>query len=829
MLLSTGLSAQEKITAQPVSSSTASFLSNVFKKYTLFEVNTTALAQYVKKAAAQGEIKFDLDLPGYTSFPISMVQHDIMSADYKLVVGTPQGRQEFPKPDCMTYAGVLTGQGNSDVHLTITSDLIYGMLSGNNKSWFIEPVRYFDNRAGENLYVVYETTDVIPRTGNNCGVTEIMTRQITDNSIARVEGSATGTCKMVELAIASDDSMVHRYTTATKVQEHNIAVVNTMVGFYGNAQFTPAQYLEFTIKGQYVSTALASNALSPVTSDPDAGVLLANFRAWGNAGNFGFTYDLGVYWTTKNIIYSGNTSVIGLASLNAACTSYKYQILEDFIGASGTELGLLAAHETGHNFGASHDASGAPYIMAPAVNSTNNSFSSASITSISNYLGTAQANCFSACNAAMPVARFNASGTSICSGNSISFTNYSVGQVTGISWAFQDGTPATSTDQAPSVTFSTSGIKTVTLTATNAIGSNSITKNIFVGSPLTGTGCRTTLTGNSQYTGLISFSLQNISNKAGTVYLNGRYTNYTCTGITDLQPATTYVASANVGFYNGTYDVFARLQLFIDYNNDGDFLDADEAIYTDPACQQGNINFTFTIPTTVPVLDAYLRMRVIALACTSSATDGCSIPANSIVDDYAVYFSSSTVLPLLLTSFDGYYSNGKNELNWKTETEVNTDYFIVERSIDGSKYAEVGKVAAKGLTGNLINYYQLTDPLLNAENINRFFYRLKIVDKDASYKYSKLVITTRPGGDNMQVLVYPNPVLRNTSLQIKKADNKMSFIEVFNSMGQRVYAKRLTANLYNITIDIPANWNSGVYMIRVSNNKESWSRAVMIK
>lgn len=834
LLLSIKLHAQERITAQPVSPQSVPALKNIFKKYALFELNTATLDQYVKKAAAQGNINLVLDLPGYTSFPLNMHQHDILSTGYKLVVGSPQGRQEFPKPDCMTYSGILTGQGNSDVRLTITSDLIYGILSGNNKSYFIEPVRYLNSQAKENLYVVYETTDVIPKRGISCGVSEVMTRVSTiDASNARVEGSATGICKLIELAIASDDSMFYKYRTTVDLQAHNIAAANIMAYFYGNAQIG-SYYVDFAINGQYISTAAANNALLPLTITQNANVLLANFRSWGNAGNFGFTYDIGVYWTTKNI-YITNTGVddygpIGYATIGGACTTGKHQILEDYTAFTGPELGLMGAHETGHNLNAQHDNSGAPYIMAPAVNSTNTTFSAASISAMTSFITSGTASCFSACTNTLPTAQFTASLPAICAGSNITFTNYSVGQISGITWAFQDGTPATSTAQAPVVTFSTPGIKTVTLTATNANGSNSITKNVFVGSSLTGAGCRTATAGNGELVGLLQFKLQNISNSIGTVYINGRYTSYTCSRITVLYPGTSYSVDAKVGFNDGgTFDIYSWFQLFIDYNGDGDFLDANETVYASPACQQGNISFTFTTPATIPVTDAFLRMRTVTRSCGTAATDGCSLPNNTIVDDYSVYFTSATALPLLLTSFDGYYSNGKNELNWKTETEVNTDHFVIERSINGSDYVEVGKVQAKGLTGNLINYYQFTDGLINAESFNRFFYRLKMVDKDGAYKYSKLVITTRPNERDLQVLVYPNPVLRNTTLQIKKADNNMSVIEVFNSMGQRVYTKRLTANLYNTSIDVPANWSPGIYMIRVSDSKESWSRAVMIK
>ena len=837
LLFPVGLIAQQKISAKPVSTQSAPSLSPVFKKYALFEIDAAAVDQSIKKVA-QGTIQLELDLPGFASFPISMQQHDILANNYKLVVGTPQGGQEFSKPACMTYQGTLTNQGNSSVYLTITNDFIYGMLTGSTSSFFIEPLQYFDKQAKENIYVVYDVKDVLPRTDISCGVSEIQTRHITDNTTARVEGTATGTCKMVEVAIASDDSMTFRYGTAAKVQQHNIAVLNTMVGFYSNAQFSPAQYLEFRIVGQYISTAQANNALSPVTTNADAGVLLDNFRIWGNAGNFGFTYDLGVYWTTKNIFYSGNYAVIGLASTGAACTSFRYQILEDLAGISAAQLGGLATHETGHNFGASHDASGAPYIMAPAIgNPPATTFSPASITDINSYLGSSIANCFSACNAIMPVAQFNASVPNICTGNSITFTDYSVAQVTGVSWTFQDGTPATSTNRSQAVTFSTPGYKNVTLTATNVNGTNSITKTVFVANALTGTGCRTSIAGNSDYGALVSFNLQDINNRAIPIWLGGKYTDFTCAKTTLLQPGTTYYVNAEVGYYQASspppalpdYDIKDKFQLFIDYNNDGDFLDANEAVYTSPSFGQGGFNFTFTTPAAITAMDAYLRMRIVSIANGLAVSNGCAIPNNSNIEDYAVYFSSSATLPLLLTSFDGHYSNGKNELNWQTETEVNTDHFIVERSSDGSHFTEVGNVPAKGLTNTLTNYYQLTDALLNAQNDNRFFYRLKIVDNDEAFKYSKLVITTRPNGNKVQVTVYPNPVLRNTTLQIKKATNDRSVIEIFNSMGQKVYAKRLTASLYNTSLEIPGNWGAGIYIVRITDNKESWTGSVMIK
>lgn len=826
LLLPASLTAQKKISAQPVSQSSALSLSHIFKKYSLFKINTADVATYVKGAAARGDIQLQLELPGYTSFPVAMHEHDILSNDYKLITGTPQGRQEFPKPACMTYTGLLTDQPNSSVYLTITSDLIYGMLTGTSQSWFIEPVRYFDNKAADDVYVVYETSDVIPNSKITCGVTEAMSRRITNNSTARVEGSATGTCRMVEVAIASDHTMMDRYSTTTRVQDHNIAVMNTMVGLYSNAQIG-SQYLEFKINGQYVSSADVGDPYSPAYSGNDATVLLPNFTTWGQAGNFGFSYDEGVVWTTRDITDNlGNTGVIGLAYVGTVCTTAAYQILEDLLSLSGDKLGALAAHETGHNFNAVHDA-GSGFIMQPSIGAAApTSFSATSLSDMDTYIN-ANNSCLSACSAITPIARFNATSTGTCTtSGTITFTSYSEGQVTGVSWTFQDGTPATSTSASQSVTFSSTGYKKITLTATNATGNNTMSKWIYVGNSTHATsGCRSTFAGSGSDFGILQgFLLQDVkytnNPTAGNLYYNN-----TCTNVTALQPSTTYTAVVNMGYVpNGWPN---KVQLFIDYNDDGDFLDANEAVYTSPSLTYEE-RFTFTTPTSISLQDAFLRMRVVVINSTAASTNGCSVPNNATMADFSVFFSS-VVLPAMLTQFDGYYNNGKSELNWQTETEVNTDHFIVERSIDGSNFTEIGNVPARGLTNSLYNYYQLTDPLLNAQNVSRFYYRLKIVDKDGAYKYSKLVITNRPAGDKVKVLVYPNPVLRSTTLQIVKPNNNNSLIEIFNSMGQRVYGKRLTTALYNVSVDIPSNWSAGVYMVRISDNKESWSQPVLIK
>ncbi|OFZ12226.1 MAG: hypothetical protein A3D92_16535, partial [Bacteroidetes bacterium RIFCSPHIGHO2_02_FULL_44_7] len=78
-----------------------------------------------------------------------------------------------------------------------------------------------------------------------------------------------------------------------------------------------------------------------------------------------------------------------------------------------------------------------------------------------------------------PVADFTAAQT-VCAGNTVAFTDASTFNPTSWSWSFPGGTPTTSTTQNPIITYNTPGVYNVTLTATNASGSDSEVKTGYI-------------------------------------------------------------------------------------------------------------------------------------------------------------------------------------------------------------------------------------------------------------------------------------------------------------------------------------------------------------
>ncbi|WP_123985228.1 T9SS type A sorting domain-containing protein [Taibaiella soli] len=165
-----------------------------------------------------------------------------------------------------------------------------------------------------------------------------------------------------------------------------------------------------------------------------------------------------------------------------------------------------------------------------------------------------------------------------------------------------------------------------------------------------------------------------------------------------------------------------------------------------------------------------------------------------------------TANPLALTwvSFDGRAVNENAELTWATADEKNTATFDIEHSTDGASFERVATIAAKG-TGN--NTYDFTD--INTAN-GANYYRLKQVDNDGSFQYSK-VVKVNIGKETAAATVnfYPNPA--KDVLNIATTGDVM--VAIFNMNGVNVATQEVNGN-GQITV---SNLPEGMYICRVAN------------
>jgi hypothetical protein len=92
-------------------------------------------------------------------------------------------------------------------------------------------------------------------------------------------------------------------------------------------------------------------------------------------------------------------------------------------------------------------------------------------------------------------------------------------------------------------------------------------------------------------------------------------------------------------------------------------------------------------------------------------------------------------LPITLIKFSAYLENSEVKLEWQTASEINNDYFTIERTYEGSMYEFVGQKNGGG-TCVVFQYYTLWDDNIRKEII---YYRLKQTDFDGKFSYSNLV------------------------------------------------------------------------------------------
>lgn len=244
-----------EIKAVSVSKESEKNLSTNFKNYSLFTIDTESLNRYVQ-ANLKKELRLNLELPSIENFNIALQQNTILSEDYKTIIASESGKLVNDEIKHFTFEGNITNDPNSIIRLTITNDIIHGIISTTSKEYFIEPLNYITGGTNRNTIVIYETKDLILDPSMGCGVTNLqkINETVRNNNRSR----DLGDCFRVEIALASDESSVAAIGgSATEMEIHNIALMNTVVPYFKNFEF-PTN-VELVLTGQYISTSIATD------------------------------------------------------------------------------------------------------------------------------------------------------------------------------------------------------------------------------------------------------------------------------------------------------------------------------------------------------------------------------------------------------------------------------------------------------------------------------------------------------------------------------------------------------------------------------------------
>jgi hypothetical protein len=211
-----------------------------------------------------------------------------------------------------------------------------------------------------------------------------------------------------------------------------------------------------------------------------------------------------------------------------------------------------------------------------------------------------------------------------------------------------------------------------------------------------------------------------------------------------------------------------------------------------------------------PVGTRFVRVRLLAKSVSGASVD-------AYFDNLSLF--TSIALPVIFTSFNANASNGMVKLNWATSMEFNNDYFIIQKSPDGSLWQDVTRIKGNSSTDSEHSYSATDEKPF--EGIS--YYRLKQVDADGNAKYSEIRAVDIAQGF-LHISIFPNPA--HTMVNLNTEGSIIMEADIYSSTGQLMNVPKTTRH-NQITFNIAA-LSRGIYFIRLKKASNTIVRKISV-
>jgi len=413
---------------------------------------------------------------------------------------------------------------------------------------------------------------------------------------------------------------------------------------------------------------------------------------------------------------------------------------------------------------------------------------------------------------AVPVANFTGTPTSVAPGGSVQFTDISTGTPTswawtitpgtaGTDWSYSGGTSATS--QNPLVIFNTVGQYTIGLTATNIQGSDNETKPNYITVAVVTGPCASTSATCDEF--ISNVTLSTINNTT-TCTNYGNYTAQSTTLNRGAQYTVTVIPS--IGATPNSAYTGDEIAVWIDWNDDNDFVDVGEQVGYVIVVAGYSTAFTFTVPMTATL--GTLNMRARISYSPDGAIDPCGTSTYGEVEDYSVLIQNAPAANLTL-------SCGANQ--------------TIVASTGGTTMPNVVSTATASTTcpGGVVTGSQSPaagTALVSGANV----VTVTAVDQCGNTQTCQVTVTYQNdlgiGEAEMfnAVTVYPNPFSAALMIDLTSIGNENVNIEIYDLAGKLLMVGNNNEKAI-VSFDM-TNLSQGMYQVKLITNSAQTVRRI---
>ncbi|MCZ2356713.1 MAG: DUF2341 domain-containing protein [Bacteroidia bacterium] len=187
---------------------------------------------------------------------------------------------------------------------------------------------------------------------------------------------------------------------------------------------------------------------------------------------------------------------------------------------------------------------------------------------------------------------------------------------------------------------------------------------------------------------------------------------------------------------------------------------------------------------------------------------------------------STQPLPVDLLTFTAVPNNTSIRLNWETAREQNNKGFDIERSTDaGNNFTKIGFVQGKGNT-TATSEYTLLDRDVKFDT--RYYYRLKQIDNDGSFRYSNVVDAILLGSAANSVVMYPNPTNGLLNIDFTSTIEDIAEIKLVNMLGQEIITRKTEVKKGLTTFELDMHEVSvGTYTIIITTSTKTYTEKIV--